>query len=44
MGAYLLDSLQATEVIGFLGLEEGSTGGGTDKGDEDNDVQTGFHC
>jgi len=43
MGAYLLDSLQATKVIRFLGLEEGSTGGGTNKGDEDNDVQTGFH-
>ena len=42
--AYLLDSLQATKVIRFLGLEEGSTGGGTNKGDEDNDVQTGFHC
>ena len=39
MGAYLLDSLQATKVIRFLGLEEGSTGGGTNKGDEDNDVQ-----
>jgi hypothetical protein len=40
----LLDSLQATKVVGFLGLEETSTGRGTNKGDEDNDVQTGFHC
>ena len=41
--AYLLDSLQATEMVRFLGLEESRTGGGTNKGDKDNDVQTGFH-
>jgi hypothetical protein len=40
----LLDSLQATEMVRFLGLEESRTGGGTNKGDKDNDVQTGFHC
>ena len=41
---YLLDSLQATKVVGFWSLfEDTGTGGGTNKGDEDNDVQTGFH-
>ena len=44
IGAYLLDSLQATEMLGFLAFEDTGTGRGTDEGNEDNDVQTGFHC
>jgi hypothetical protein len=39
----LLDSLQTSEVVGFLGWEKRTVGCGGDKSDEDNDVQTGFH-
>ena len=41
---YLLDSLQTTEVILFITGEEGAVRGCGDETDEDNDVQTGFHC